>query len=91
MSLRRVVRIGLRGFGGLIVFLIAAVLVMLATGPGHAFMERRLISVVTNSIDGEVRINSIGGALWRSVEINGLELKTSFAPEPVRAPIAPDK
>ena len=85
MSVRRVVRLTMRGLAGLIITVIVLVLVVLGTGPGHAFLQKRLLSVINDAIDGTVTIGSLKGALWKDVTLNNVELRTRDGRSVIRA------
>ncbi len=63
--------------GGLIVGLGAVVLAaaaVLASGPGHALARRFAVAALERVVDGRVRIGSVGGPLWRAVELKDVAL-----------------
>ncbi len=55
----------------------AATVALLATGPGHALLRRLAVSRLQRVVHGRVAIGSVGGSLWRGVEVGGVTIQTS--------------
>ncbi len=76
LSLRRAwryTRWALLAVLGVLVLVVA----LLSTAPGHNIVRRFALSALTKAVNGRVRMGSIGGALWRHVVINDLEIDDS--------------
>ncbi|OYV73291.1 MAG: hypothetical protein B7Z72_02830, partial [Gemmatimonadetes bacterium 21-71-4] len=73
--MRRALRATSRALAGLVLALPLAVAAFLATGPGHALARRLAVATRERVVDGRVRIGSLGGPLWRSMELKNVELE----------------
>jgi len=51
---------------------LAAVLVLLVTAPGQALVRRWGVAALANQIDGQVRVGSVGGSLWRAADLRDI-------------------
>ena len=74
--MRRALRVTGLAIAGLVVVVLAAAAAFLATGPGHAVARRLATAALERMVDGRVRIGSLGGPLWRAIELKDVELAT---------------
>jgi translocation and assembly module TamB len=83
---RRAVLVIGKLFVGLVVVLLAAAAAFLASGPGHALARRLAVAALERVVDGRVRIGSLGGPLWRAIELGDVELAMPDGHPVVRIP-----
>ena len=84
--LRRGLLIGGALVAGLVALVIAAIALILATGPGHAVARRLAVAALERAVDGRVRIGSFGGTLWRTIELRDVELSMPDGRPVIRVP-----
>ncbi len=85
MKTGRVVRIALGVLAGLLVTTILAAVLVATTGPGHRFLQRRVLAALAGAIDGRVRIGALDGPLWRAATVNGVAFTTPDGRNVIRA------
>jgi len=73
---RRVLRVALELLALVVVVGLAAALGLMASGPGHAVARRLVVAALERAVDGRVRIGSLGGHLWRQLQLRDVELAT---------------
>ena len=74
--MRRALRVTGLAIVGLVAVVLAAAAAFLATAPGHALARRLAVAALERVVDGQVRIGSLGGPLWRAIELKDVELAT---------------
>jgi translocation and assembly module TamB len=83
--LRRVGRVLLGAGLALAVAGVALAAVVLATAPGHERLRRMAVSALARSVDGTVRVDEVGGPLWRAADVRGITLATPDGQAVIRA------
>jgi len=71
---RRTLRLTGRWVVGLVVVVLAVAAAIHASGLGHALARRVAVAALKRVVDGQVRIGSVGGPLWRAIELNDVAL-----------------
>ena len=82
---RRVWTVLLGAAGGLAVAGVALGAVVLTTAPGHRALRRLALSALARSVDGTVRIEELGGPVWRAADVRGITLATPDGQTVLRA------
>jgi translocation and assembly module TamB len=54
----------------------AATAALLFTAPGHAVLRRLAVSALQRVVHGRVTIGSVGGSLWRGVDVDSVTIQT---------------
>ncbi len=69
---------------GLLLITLSAV-ALLATAPGHGTLRRLAVRALQRAVRGRVSIGSVGGSLWRSVELRDVTIETREGQPVIRA------
>ena len=74
LKARTVALLSAGSVAGLVVVALAAVLVLLTTGPGHNLVRNWGVSALEGVVNGEVAVGSVSGMLFRGADIRGIRI-----------------
>jgi len=70
---------------GLAVAVVASLMVLLSTGPGHALVRRYAVRAIAAQLEGSVEIGAMGGPLWRVADLRDVVVADSSGALVLRA------